>query len=137
MSSWPIECPLDVQWGDMDALGHVNNARYFTWFETARIALFEQIGLKNTGDALEVGPILAKIDCTFRAPLHYPDRIVACCKVAHLGNTSFVVTHAVFRESNREQPVAIGDGVCVLLNYKTGETVQVPGPMRAFLEQLQ
>lgn len=133
MTDWPVQVPLDVQWGDMDALGHVNNARYFTWFESARIALFEQVSLANTGSDLEVGPILAKIECTFRQPVHYPDRIVACCRVARLGNSSFVITHAVFRGSAPEAPVAFGDGVAVLIDYRTGAKVPIPDAMRAAL----
>ncbi len=135
--SWPVSVPLSVQWGDMDALGHVNNARYFTWFETARIALFEAVELQSRGSALEVGPILARIDCTFRQPVHYPDSVVACCRVASLGNTSFTVTHAVFRGSDLHDPVAIGDGVCVLLNYRTGAKVAIPPTMRQALEARQ
>lgn len=135
--SWPIAVPLDVQWGDMDALGHVNNARYFTWFETARIALFEAIGLASTGGDLEVGPILAKIECTFREPLHYPDRILACCRVASLGNTSFVVSHAVVRQADPDRIVAIGDGIGVLLNYRTGAKIPIPDAMREKLEAMR
>jgi acyl-CoA thioester hydrolase len=132
--SWPIEVPLPVQWGDMDALGHVNNAKYFVWFETARITLFEKIGLDNTGSFLKMGPILAKIECTFRLPLHYPDNVVATCRVASLGNTSFVLTHAVLKG---DQVVAQGDGVIVLIAYDTGAKVPIPPEMRTALELLQ
>jgi len=45
MEGFPVVVALPVQWGDMDALSHVNNARYFTWFEGARIALFRRVGL--------------------------------------------------------------------------------------------
>jgi len=114
----------------MDALGHVNNARYFTWFETARIALFEEIGLANTGADLEVGPILARIECTFRRPLHYPDTIRAVCRVVRLGNTSFVLSHAVLRG---DEVVAEGDGVVVLVNYASGHKVPIPDDLRAAL----
>ena len=39
-----VKVDMDVRWGDMDALGHVNNARYLTFFETGRIAYFERLG---------------------------------------------------------------------------------------------
>ena len=38
---------LPVQWGDQDALGHVNNVVYFRWYESARIAYFERVGLMS------------------------------------------------------------------------------------------
>lgn len=46
MEGFPVVVRIPVLWGDMDALGHVNNARYFAWFESARIALFERVGEK-------------------------------------------------------------------------------------------
>ncbi|MFT4623328.1 MAG: acyl-CoA thioester hydrolase, partial [Myxococcota bacterium] len=42
MSDWPVSVVLPVLWGDMDALGHVNNTRYFVWFEAARMAYFNR-----------------------------------------------------------------------------------------------
>ncbi|NCG19769.1 MAG: acyl-CoA thioesterase [Rhodobacterales bacterium] len=135
--SWPIQVALKVQWGDMDALGHVNNARYFTFFETARIALFEKVGLVSDRSDLDAGPILATIQAQFRAPLHYPDNILACCRVKRLGNTSFTLSHAVVRAADPDTVIASGDGVVVLLNYKTGEKVPLSNQMRAALEGFQ
>lgn len=133
MTDWPIAVPLQVLWGDQDALGHANNARYFTWFESARIALFDAVGLPCSGPALPAGPILAKIDCTFREPLHYPARITACCRVTQLGTTSFVVRHAVLLAETGGE-VAFGDGVCVLIDYRSGAKVPLPHDLRARLE---
>jgi len=45
LSPFPSVTPIDVAWGDMDAFGHVNNTRYFRYFETARIAYFTVINV--------------------------------------------------------------------------------------------
>ena len=63
MGRWTTEVTLDVAWGEMDALGHVNNIRYFAWAETARIALFRQLGMAVLPED-PVGPILARIGPT-------------------------------------------------------------------------
>jgi len=115
----------------MDSLGHVNNSRYFTWFETARIALFEEIGLANTGATLTQGPILAHIECTFRKPVHYPGEVVCAAGVRAIGNTSFVLGHAVLLGG---EIVAQGDGVIVLVDYTTGAKIPVPAGMREQLD---
>jgi acyl-CoA thioesterase FadM len=46
MPDWTTEVSFDIHWGEMDALGHVN-IRYIAWFETARIALFERLGMSR------------------------------------------------------------------------------------------
>ena len=47
MNRWPVTIELPVQWGDMDSFGHVNNVVYLRWFESARIAYGNRIGLAD------------------------------------------------------------------------------------------
>ena len=47
LDNYPVVLDVCVAWGDMDALGHVNNARYFSYFESARLAYFDQIGFMS------------------------------------------------------------------------------------------
>ena len=108
MDGYPVHVTLPVQWGDLDALGHVNNTRYFTWFESARIALFERVGLANTGADLTVGPLLATTTCDFLRPLHYPDTVVVGARVSRMGNTSFTMEYAVERTAEPGVVVARG-----------------------------
>ncbi len=136
-NDFPVEVPVTVHWGDMDALGHVNNARYFTWFESARMALFERVCLAATGSP-EIGPILAHTRCDFLAPVTYPAEIVAGTRVSRLGNTSFGMDYAVWTEGDGPgKPVARGEGVIVLVNYDSGEKVPIPDDLRQRLAQLQ
>jgi acyl-CoA thioester hydrolase len=133
----PVEVPIRVQWGDMDALGHVNNARYFTWFESARIALFERLRLDSTGTP-EVGPILARTSCDFLAPVTYPAELVAGTRITRLGNTSFGMEYALRRVSPEpERIVARGEGVIVLIDYRSGAKVPIRDDLRAALEGLR
>ena len=69
---WPIEIPIHVTWGDMDALGHVNNTRFIGWFEETRFEAFKRIGGGQIGPHAIRGPILAKVECIFRAPVVFP-----------------------------------------------------------------
>jgi len=64
---------IPVRWADLDALGHVNSATYFTYFEQARVSWLESIGAAGavlTGTAL--GPVLINAACTFHKPVVYP-----------------------------------------------------------------
>ena len=72
-NDYPIVLQQDVIWGDMDAFGHVNNTVYFRYFEDARIAYFDEIGINDFKEKSQLGPILATTHCNFKCPLEYPD----------------------------------------------------------------
>lgn len=134
LEGFPVVVPVTVQWGDMDALGHVNNARYFTWFESARMALFAEIGLSSVGIP-DVGPILAHTRCDFLRPVTWPGEILAGTRISRLGNTSFTMEYEVALAGDPATPVARGEGVIVLVNYQTGQTVRLPAALREALER--
>ena len=65
---------IHVQWGDMDALQHVNNTVYLRWVESTRLLLFDQLIDSTVGKAA-IGPILAWQDIKYIAPVVYPDTV--------------------------------------------------------------
>jgi len=132
---WPVVIEVPVQWGDMDALGHVNNTVYFRWFESARIALFERIGMDASAPSA-VGPILATTTCDFLQPLHYPDHIACGARVSRVGNSSFTMEYGVWRQAAPTDLVARGSGVVVTVDYKTERKVRVPQALRDGIEAL-
>jgi len=135
MTGFPIVVRFPVHWSEMDALGHVNNARYFTWFETSRIALFDRVGLPSSGTP-EVGPILARTDCNFLAPVRYPCDVVAGTRIKSLGTTSFTMEFQVALADEPNRPVAQGEGVVVLIDYSSGTKVPIGADLRTALEAL-
>ncbi len=132
---YPIVVRFPVHWAELDALGHVNNARYFTWFETARMELFERVGLDFEGTPA-VGPILAHTRCDFLAPVRYPAEILAGARIEGLGNTSFTMEFGVALAASPDRLVARGQGVIVLIDYASGAKVTIPQPLREELEAL-
>ena len=135
MKDFPVVFRFATHWGDMDALGHVNNARYFTWFESARLALFERVGLAAAGRP-SVGPILAHTRCDFLAPVVHPAELVAGTRIERLGTTSFTMAYGVAHAAAPERLVARGEGVVVLIDYASGGKVPIPAELRAKLEAL-
>ena len=65
LSVCPITLQQDLLWSDMDAYQHVNNAVYFRYFEDARMAYFEKIGVNTYMAEHQVGPILAATSADF------------------------------------------------------------------------
>ncbi|MEM7483181.1 MAG: thioesterase family protein [Acidobacteriota bacterium] len=135
MGTFPVEVSFPVHWAELDALGHVNNARYFTWFETARMELFQRVGLATTG-LPKIGPILAQTECRFKAPVQYPATVQVGTRVARLGNTSFVMDYRAALEAKPEEAVAEGSGVVVMFDYQGGAKVPIPTDLRARLADL-
>lgn len=126
-----IEIELKVRWGDMDALGHVNNTVFFRWFEEVRIATFADVGIAATSPSA-VGPILARTTCDFLAPVHFPATVHVRCTIGRLGTTSFTMHYEAFVDS---APVARGEGVVVLVDYGSGSKVAIDDALRAGLNR--
>ena len=134
--NYPVKVEFPVHWGEMDAFGHVNNARFFTWFETARIAYFQAVGVASRrGEG--VAPILAAAHCDYLEPVVFPIRLAVGARATKLGNTSFTLEHGVWAADAPERLFARGSSVVVLLDYATGERVRVPDAVRAAVAALQ
>jgi acyl-CoA thioester hydrolase len=132
MGRWITEVTLEVTWGEMDALAHVNNVRYIAWAETARIALFRQLGMATLPED-PVGPILARIECDYLEPVEYPARVTVGIRAERVGNSSIVLEHEIWHAGAPERMVARGKAVVVLINYATQEKIRVPDEIRAAL----
>ena len=125
----------NVAWGEMDALGHVNNARYFTWFESARIAYFDAIGLIHD-EPDSVGPILRSTSCLFHHPVKYPSEVLIGTNVTKVGNSSFHMSYRAVEAASPSEPVAEGEGVVVIVDYAAGRSVPIPGDVREAIRKI-
>jgi acyl-CoA thioester hydrolase len=136
--TYPVTVEFPIHWGEMDAFGHVNNARFFTWFESARIAFLRAVGVSAESRHDEgVAPILAAAHCDYLEPVVFPIRLVVGARATKLGNTSFTLEHAVWPVGAPERVLARGTSVVVLFNYARSEKVRVPDTVRAAIATLQ
>lgn len=119
-----------VQWGDMDALGHVNNTVYFRWFESARIQIFVDLGMPPPTSTTGVGPILATTTCDYLAPVVYPCELTVGVRVTQIGRTSITMAYGLWRAGKPQELFARGTSVVVMLDYETGRKVEVPAELR-------
>ena len=122
----PISLEINVQWRDLDALQHVNNAEYIKWFESARILALQDLGLLDqlgqVATGLGVGPILATISATYLRPVTFPDQVTIGCYPTRIGRSSFDLNYTVW---SREQAAVVAEGhsVVVHYNYQTQRSV--------------
>ncbi|MCC6142337.1 MAG: acyl-CoA thioesterase [Candidatus Hydrogenedentes bacterium] len=125
---------VSVRWGDMDALGHVNNSVYFTYLESARIRLFEILGAAGFWSQEGTGPTLASVGCNFRQQVVYPCELDIGTRVVHIGNKSFHLEHAFFLHGT-ETFVADGKSVVVWVDYSQKRGTELTEGMRKALEE--
>lgn len=122
---------LQVRWGDMDALGHVNNAEYLRYFEQSRIEWLEGQGYRTNGEG--TGPILAKASVTYLKPVVYPNDLEVRLYPARIGNTSFQLASEIVNGRDATERFTEGEFVIVWLDYTAGKPVPVPQELRAVL----
>ncbi|MGB5325504.1 MAG: acyl-CoA thioesterase [Pseudomonadales bacterium] len=99
LRAYPVHFAKQVEWGDMDAMQHVNNVRYFYYAESARLQLLAEIfpafadgSLAQSGEAFT----LAETSCRYKTSLTWPDQIEIGSVVESVDDTSFIVKHAIY-----------------------------------------
>ena len=124
-----FEMVIPIRWGDMDAMGHVNNASYFRYLETLRIAWFESIGCLP--DPNGTGPVIINAFCNFIRQLEYPGDVLAKHYVGKLGGSS-VDTYATLERVDMPGVVhASGGATVVWTDFKAQRSVPIPEQFRA------
>jgi acyl-CoA thioester hydrolase len=121
--------PVSVRWGDIDSMGHVNNAKYFTYCESARMSYFAAIGLDRFREGGRFGPALAAANLDFRRQVRYPAALEVHTHVSKLGRTSFTMDYTIV-DAASAGTVAAGAGVVVWIDYGTGRPEPIPDAMR-------
>ena len=120
---------LNIEWGDMDALQHVNNIEYFKYFQTARIAYFEKIDSESVLGETRISSILASTQCKFIYPLAYPDSISVGVRVDSMADQYFTMKYAVVSHKH-QRLAAIGDAKVVMFDYVNNKKVSIPDEIR-------
>lgn len=133
---FPSIITLPVQWGDQDAFGHVNNVVYFRWYESARIAYFDESGMAALLDQQQLGPILARIACDYHRQLNFPDTIQVGSKVTRLGSKSMTIEHAIYSQA-QQAIVAKSDSIVVIFHYGDNVSHPIPADVRAQVDRFE
>ncbi|WP_018111564.1 acyl-CoA thioesterase [Thermus igniterrae] len=129
MEGFPVVVPVEVRFRDLDALGHVNNAVYLSYFEVARVAYFAHL----ERDWLAKGHfILARAEVDFLRPVHLGDRVEVGVRVVRLGRSSFDMEYLLTAQG---EPAARGKTVQVWL--EGGRPAPLPPAIRERIEALE
>jgi len=127
---------LNIEWGDMDALQHVNNIEYFKYFQVARIAYFEKIDSESVMGEKRISSILASTQCKFIYPLAYPDSISVGVRVDTMADQHFTMKYAVISHKH-QRLAAIGDAKVVMFDYVNNKKVSIPNEIRKTIKDFE
>ena len=119
---------MPIRWGDMDAMGHVNNTVYFRFMEQARISWFN--ALVPERDAWQsTGIVIVNASCNYKRPIAYPGTVEARLYVGEPGGSS-VPTFYELRVDADPVPYADGAAVVVFVDMKLQKPVRIPDGIR-------
>jgi acyl-CoA thioester hydrolase len=132
---------IDVRFADIDGMGHVNNAVYLTYCETARIRYWTDV----TGEAMASGHagaeslILAEARISYRAPVFHGERVTVESRATRIGRTSFTLEHRMTAAGpgDRARLVAVSESVLVRYDYAASAPVALGGSFVAAIEAFE
>ena len=122
---------LPIRWGDMDAMGHVNNAMYFRYLETVRLDWFRTIGcnLNPEGE----GPVIVNAFCNFYKQFEYPGDILAKMYVSDPGRTTFESWCTFERADAPGLICSAGGATTIWVDFHKQKAVPLPDWVRALV----
>ena len=120
-----------VRWGDMDALGHVNNTIYFRYMEQTRLEWLYALAREGVGFLSGAGPVIVNASCTFMVPIVYPGDVEVRMYLAEPGRSSIGSHYELDCAGKR---MAEGDAKIVWIDLASGRSVPLPDQVRAKLD---
>ena len=126
------ETVIPIRWGDMDAMGHVNNTIYFRYLEIVRIEWLHRV--HGAPDRAGEGPVIVNTFCNFLRQLKYPGDVLAKHYISDLGRTSFMAWITLERTDEPGVLYATGGAKTVWVNYREERSVALPLRVRRLIE---
>ncbi len=125
------EMAMPLRWGDMDAMGHINNTLYFRYMEVCRLDWIFKQGVST--DLRGEGPVVINAFCNFLRQLEFPGDIVVKMFVANPGRSSFETYHTIERSDEPGVVYAEGGARTVWTDYAARKSAPLPDWFRSRL----
>jgi acyl-CoA thioester hydrolase len=127
---------IEVRYGDLDPQGHVNNAKFLSYMEQARVFYLKQLMLWEGGSFLNMGIILADVQLTFKKAIQFGDPIRVGVRISHIGTKSMTSEYQI--EDARDASLfATGSSVLVAYDYHSQRSVSIPEEWRKAIVQYE
>jgi acyl-CoA thioester hydrolase len=134
------EHPIEVRFVDTDALGHVNNAVYLTYFEAARAGYYAAVAGSPFGtgeNAAERTFVIAEASLVYRRPAFFGETLRVGCRFAWASRSSFGLEYRVRAEASpvaEARVVADGSSTQVMFDLRRSRVMRVPPDLLELFE---
>lgn len=121
---------LNVRFMDLDAMHHVNNARYLNFLEESRIAYSQEV-LDMFNNLHDLNVVVARIEIDFLRPITFSEKVIVYTRVSKIGNKSFVFDSVICAKINDKViPSAHALQTIVAFDPKTQKTISLPDTIK-------
>lgn len=124
-NQYPVIHTQNIEWGDMDAFGHVNNVVYYRYIENARIHYFDVLNIFE----YDLFSVVASSQCKYLKPVFYPDILKIATRIDEMRQTAIRMHYALYSEK-QDQIVATAEAVIVFVGKKEMNKTLIPNQMR-------
>ena len=121
---------IPVRWGDMDAMGHVNNTVYFRYMEQARIGWFDALVPKDEAWK-STGIVIANAACNFKRPINYPGTVEVRVLVGPPGGSSVPTFYELMVQ---DELYADGTATVVFIDMAKQKPIRIPQNIREAMQ---
>lgn len=129
LTDYKYKTPIAIRFSDIDAVGHVNNAIYLTYFEEARLKYWKDA---IEWDWNESGVIVGRSEVNYLKPVMLGDTIACYARTTRIGNSSFDINHVLVRVTEQgEEICTTGKTVCICYDYKANKSMPIPSAERS------
>lgn len=139
--AFKTQVTIPVRFVDVDSMGHVNNAKYMTYFEEGRVAYFKkipQLDFRNFGKEGESKKsfILAEVTCQFKSPAALGETLIVSTGVTSTSRSSFVMEYEIV-ETSSGRLVATGRSVQVCFDYDQGKSIPLSEDLKKAFQKIE
>jgi acyl-CoA thioester hydrolase len=127
------EIQIPIRWGDMDAMGHVNNTVYFRYMEQARISWFDEMGVQSHPGGQ--GPLIVNAACTFARQLAYPGTVLVRQYAGEAGRSSIMTYSDMMRTDEPDAVYAHGSAKVVWVDLQRQKSMPIPEAVRTQMQR--
>jgi acyl-CoA thioester hydrolase len=136
ITGFPVILQQQLEWGDMDALNHINNVVYFRYFENVRMKYFERIGVMEEMEKTKIAPILGATECKFLLPLTYPDTLTLGASVSQVREKRLTMKYVIYSQKSKEI-AAEGGAEVVFVDFSSGRSSLISETILAAIKNIQ
>lgn len=136
MTEYSYSYPVDVRYGDLDSQGHLNNARYLTYIEQARVGYLVKLGLFDGKHFDQMPVIVADIHISYLIQIEFGQIVDVKVRVTRIGNKS-IVFEEVITDQAGEITFARSEVVVVAYDYLQKTSISVPSEWRKRISEFE